>query len=126
MHPPTLADEPTLYSISPRAAWIWARRTGQVMQSPKEARDGHVQLLSARDVKSNLVRHFAGRADLVLLAVRVRRLPEGALRWAISTSGERVPCLHGSLSLAHVEQVYELPLDARGVHGVPSVVSNDR
>lgn len=96
------------------------------MRSPEDARDGYVHLLDARDVEGGLARHFAGRVDLVLLAVRVRRLPEGALRWVLLPDGGRVPRLYGSLSLAYVEQVYDLPLDVRGVHGVPSVVSSDR
>jgi uncharacterized protein (DUF952 family) len=62
----------------------------------------------------------------VLLAIRVRRIPEEALRWIHSAGGERVPRLWGAMAIAYVEEVYDLPLDVPGVHGLPtSVVSSD-
>jgi hypothetical protein len=59
---------------------------------------------------------------------RVQDLParRGALRWVSPIEGERSPRLHGSLAASYVEQVYELPLDVCGVHGLPSVVLLDQ
>lgn len=125
MHRATLAD-PIVYKICTRAAWVWARRTGDVMRSPEDARDNCIHLVLACQIEGSLARDFAGQADLVLLAVRIRRLPEGALRWVSSMDGERRPRLYGSLSASYVEQVYELPLDVCGVHGLPSVVLLDQ
>jgi uncharacterized protein (DUF952 family) len=121
----TLAD-PIVYKICPRAAWVWARRTGEVMRSPEDARDNCIHLVLARQVERSLARDFAGQADLVLLAVRIRRLPEGALRWVSTLDGERSPRLYASLAASYVEQVYDLPLDLCGVHGLPSVVLLDQ
>jgi uncharacterized protein (DUF952 family) len=96
------------------------------MRSPQDARDDCIHLVLARQVERSLARDFAGQADLVLLAVSVRRLPEGALRWVSTMDGERSPRLYGSLAASYVEQVYDLPLDVCGVHGLPSVVLLDQ
>jgi uncharacterized protein (DUF952 family) len=125
VHRATLSD-PTVYKICPRPAWVWARRTGEIMRSPQDARDNCIHLVLACQIEGSLARDFAGQADLVLLAVRIRRLPDGALRWVSPIDGERSPRLHGSLAASYVEQVYELPLDVCGVHGLPSVVLLDQ
>jgi uncharacterized protein (DUF952 family) len=96
------------------------------MRSPQDARDNCIHLVLASQVERSLARDFATQADLVLLAVSIRRLPEGALRWVYSVDGERGPRLYGSLAASSVEQVHELPLDVRGVHGLPSVVLLDQ
>jgi uncharacterized protein (DUF952 family) len=118
----TNSEEPTdrvVYKITPRAAWVRARELGQLAASPDDARDGYIHLSRAHQLKGTLARHFAQQPDLVLLAVRVQRLPEGALRWEPSRGGELFPHLHGPLGVAQVEQVFELPLDAREEHVLP-------
>lgn len=114
-----LDREPLVYKVAPRAEWLRARELGELMPSPDDARDGFVHLSRAHQLKGTLERHFAGRADLLLLAVRVGRLPEGALRWEPSRQGELFPHLYGRLGVAAVEQVFELPLDAAGAHVLP-------
>jgi uncharacterized protein (DUF952 family) len=111
--------DPVVYKIAPRQAWVRAREIGELAPSPDDARDGFIHLSRRHQVSGSLARHFARQSDLVLLAVRVQRLPEGALRWELSRGGELFPHLYGPLGVASVEQVFELPLDADGVHGIP-------
>jgi uncharacterized protein (DUF952 family) len=108
-----------VYKVTPRAEWLRARELGELMPSADDLRDGFVHLSRAHQLKDTLERHFAGRADLLLLAVRVGRLPEGTLRWEASRRGELFPHLYGRLGVATVEQVFELPLDAAGAHVLP-------
>jgi uncharacterized protein (DUF952 family) len=108
-----------VYKVTPRAEWLRARELGELMPSADDLRDGFVHLSRAHQLQGTLARHFAGRADLLLLAVRVGRLPEGTLRWEPSRQGELFPHLYGRLGVATVEQVFELPLDAAGAHVLP-------
>jgi uncharacterized protein (DUF952 family) len=58
----------------------------------------------------------------VAIAYVVRRgpeQPERALRWEPSRGGEPFPHLYGSLSVAYVERVFDLPLDLAGAHALP-------
>lgn len=112
-------SDPVIYKITPRAEWLRARELGELLPSADDMRDGFVHLSRVGQVRGSLARHFAGRSDLVLLAVRVERLPEGLLRWEPSRGGELFPHLYGRLAPAAVEQVFDLPLDVHGAHGLP-------
>lgn len=115
-------SEPVVYKICAREEWVRARQLGALMPSHDDQRDGYVHLSRASQVRGTLARHFAGRADLVLLAVRVERLPEGTLRWEASRGGELFPHLYDRLGVASVEQVFDLPLDATGAHALPAAI----
>jgi uncharacterized protein (DUF952 family) len=112
-------SDPVVYKICPRADWLRARELGELGPSNDDARDGYIHLSRTDQVAGTLAKHFAGRVDLLLLAVRVERLPEQALRYEISRGGEAFPHLYGALSIAWVQEVIELPLDARGQHVLP-------
>jgi uncharacterized protein (DUF952 family) len=111
--------DPVVYKIAPRVAWVRARELGELAPSPDDIRDGYIHLSRAHQLRGTLDRHFSQQRDLVLLAVRVQRLPDGALRWEPSRGGESFPHLHGRLGVAQVEQVFELPLDAQDRHVLP-------
>jgi uncharacterized protein (DUF952 family) len=108
-----------VYKICPREEWVRARQFGALVPSKDDVRDGYVHLSRASQLRGTLTRHFAGRADLVLLAVRAERLPPGTLRWEPSRGGELFPHLYDRLSVASVEQVFDLPVDADGLHALP-------
>jgi uncharacterized protein (DUF952 family) len=112
-------SDAVVFKICPRADWVRARALGLLAPSPDDARDGYVHLSRRAQLEGTLERHFRGRDDLVLLAVRVDRLPDGAIRWEPSRGGELFPHLYDSLGVACVECVYDLPLDMAGVHALP-------
>jgi uncharacterized protein (DUF952 family) len=115
----SLDTDQVVYKITPRAEWLRAHELGELVPSPDDMRDGFVHLSRARQLRGSLARHFAGQPDLLLLAVRVGRLPEGALRWETARGGELFPHLYGRIGVAMVERVFELPLDAQGSHALP-------
>jgi uncharacterized protein (DUF952 family) len=119
MSDPMDVADAVVYKITPRAEWLRARELGELTPSADDLRDGFVHLSRAEQLRGSLTRHFAGRQDLVLLAVRVGRWPDGALRWEPSRGGELFPHLYGRIAVAMVEQVFELPLDAQGSHALP-------
>lgn len=112
-------SDAVVYKICPRQEWLRAQQFGELMPSPDDVRDGFIHLSRTHQVQGSLARHFAGQADLVLLAVRVERLPDGALRWEPSRGGELFPHLYDRLGITSVEQVHELPLDGSAMHVLP-------
>jgi uncharacterized protein (DUF952 family) len=108
-----------VYKICARLDWLRAQQFGELIPSNDDVRDGFIHLSRAHQLEGSLARHFAGQADLVLLAVRVERLPEGALRWEPSRGGDLFPHLYDRLGITSVEQVHELPLDGSAVHVLP-------
>lgn len=117
-------SDPVVYKICSREDWLRARELGTLVPSSDDRRDGYVHLSRASQLGGTLARHFAGRDDLVLLAVRVERLPDGALRWERSRGGELFPHLYDRLGVASVEQVFDLPLDASGAHALPQALGD--
>ena len=108
-----------LYKICPRQSWSEALQLGQLPSSPDDARDGYVHLSERRQVRGTLARHFARRAELLLLVIPRARLPEQSLRYEPSRDGQLFPHLYAELRVEHVSEVLELPLDAAQQHVLP-------
>ena len=90
------------------AEWTAAQATGVFTGSPADARDGFIHLSAAHQVRGVCERHFAGEDDLVLLTIEADRLGP-ALKWETSHKGEAYPHLYGTLPLALVRAVAEIP-----------------
>jgi uncharacterized protein (DUF952 family) len=110
-----------VFKIVDRAAWQAAEAAGVFAGSPVDARDGFIHFSTASQVRETAARHFAGQADLLIVAVDPEPLG-AALRWEPSRGGDRFPHLYGTLPLAAVRWVADLPLDAAGAHVFPATV----
>lgn len=107
-----------VYKLVPAALWRDAQALGRFGGAPVDLEDGFIHLSSAAQVRETAARHFAGVADLLLLAVDTDMLGE-ALRWEPSRGGADFPHLYGPLPLAAVQSAAPLPLDAAGHHLFP-------
>ena len=109
---------PIVYKLVDRAAWAAAEAAGSFTGSAVDRRDGFIHFSSAAQVGETAARHFAGEADLLLVAVDARALG-AALRWEPSRGGALFPHLYGPLPLDAVRAVAPLALDAAGRHAFP-------
>lgn len=107
-----------LYKICPRALWDAAEAEGRFAGAPVDRADGFIHLSTAAQVAETALRHFAGAADLLLVAVEADDLGE-ALRFERSRGGDLFPHLYGDLPLAAVRAVDDLPLGPGGRHAFP-------
>jgi uncharacterized protein (DUF952 family) len=109
-----------LYKICPRALWSEAERAGVFEGAPIDFADGYIHLSTAAQVKETAARHFAGQADLVLIAVDEAAL--GAdLRYEPSRGGALFPHLYAPVSLSAVRWTKPLPLGPEGDHAFPEL-----
>ncbi len=115
----TVADS-VVYKIAPAALWAEAEAAGQFVGAPVDLADGFIHFSTAAQVAETARRHFAGQADLLLVAVEVQRLGE-QLRWEPSRGGALFPHLYGVMPLAAVRWVKPLPLGADGTHAFPDL-----
>ena len=97
-----------VYKVLRRAEWMAAQVTGVFTGSPADARDGFIHLSAAHQVRGVCERHFAGDDDLILLTLEADRLGP-LLKWETSHKGEAYPHLYGTLPLALVRSVAEIP-----------------
>jgi uncharacterized protein (DUF952 family) len=109
-----------IYKICPEALWHEAEAMGGFAGSPLDRADGFIHFSTAAQARDTVFRHFAGQADLLLVAVEAESLGE-ALRYEPSRGGDLFPHLYGTLPLSAVRWVRPLRLDSAGCHVFPDL-----
>lgn len=107
-----------VYKICTEAELTEARAKGRFEGSADDRRDGFIHLSARDQLAGTLAKHFAGRDELVLLALDPDSLG-GDLRWEPSRDGALFPHLYAPLDLAWVLSVEKLPLGEDGHHRLP-------
>lgn len=107
-----------VYKILGEAEWQLAVRTGQYTGSADDARDGYIHLSAADQVAATAAKYFAGRTDLVLVAIDSARLGD-RLKWEPARGGALFPHLYGPLDPAAAVAVRPMPLGPDGMPALP-------
>lgn len=107
-----------IYKICPRAVWDAAQPSGAFAGAGIDLADGYIHFSTAEQTAETARLHFAGQADLVLVAIDTEGLGD-ALKWEPSRGGDLFPHLYGPLPLSAVRDVTPLLLDADGIPQVP-------
>ena len=110
----------TIYKICDSALWREAERAGVFSGAPVDHHDGFIHFSTAAQVAETAGRHFAGKDDLLLVAIDAAALGS-ALRYEPSRGGQLFPHLYGSLPLSAVRWIRPLPLGAVGRHEFPEL-----
>src|SRR5882672_12163747 len=105
---------PIIYKICDAALWREAERARLFRGAGIDMQDGYIHFSGADQVVETAAKHFAGAADLVLVAVDASALGT-ALKWEPSRGGALFPHLYGHLATEHVVAVHDAPLDMDGV-----------
>ena len=100
----------TVYKILDAAEWDEARARGRYDGSEVDRRDGYIHFSTGAQVAETARRHFAGRRDLVLVAVDAEALGP-ALKWEPSRGGDLFPHLYGALPVAAARWARPIRLD---------------
>lgn len=103
-----------IYKILTREEWARAQAAGCFEGSAVDLADGFIHFSTADQAQETARRHFAGRADLVVLEIEGDDLGP-ALKYEPSRGGDLFPHLYGTLDVAHVRGVTEAPLGADDV-----------
>lgn len=106
-----------LFKILKSSEWRAAEALGRFAGSAVDARDGFIHLSAAHQVRETAARHFAGQADLVLVAFAEDALVN--LKWEPSRGGDLFPHVYGAIPTGKASWVKPLPL-AGGVHVFPA------
>jgi uncharacterized protein (DUF952 family) len=109
----------TLYKILAKADWDDARAAGVFSGCGIDLTDGFIHLSGHNQVETTAKLYFAGREDLLLVAVDADRLGE-TLRWEASRDGALFPHVYGDIPLDAVISVDPLPLGEDGSHQFPN------
>jgi uncharacterized protein (DUF952 family) len=109
-----------IYKICSSSLWNDAEETGHFHGAPIDVQDGYLHFSTALQARETAARHFAGQADLLLIAIDAEKLGD-KLRYEPSRGGDLFPHLYASLPLSAVLWVKSLPLGADGNHVFPDL-----
>jgi uncharacterized protein (DUF952 family) len=109
-----------IYKILPKAAWSEAEVAGSFRGSAADLKDGYIHFSTAAQVAETAAKHFAGVADLVLVAVDEDLLGT-ALEWEPSRGGALFPHLYAPLAVKLAAWVKPLPVGGNGLHILPAL-----
>jgi uncharacterized protein (DUF952 family) len=112
-----------IYKICDAATWRAAERVGEFAGATVDLADGYIHFSAADQVVETAAKHFAGRSDLVLVAVDANALG-AALKWEVSRGGALFPHLYATLPLTAVRWVKPLPLGPDGRHVFPGLTED--
>ena len=107
-----------VYKICHQALWRQAEAIGVFTGAPIDLQDGYIHLSTAEQVRETAAMHFAGREDLLLVAVDASGLGD-ALRYEPSRGGDLFPHLYAPLPLTAVRWVKPLPIGRYRQHDFP-------
>jgi len=112
----------TIYKICDRAEWHAAERAGHYGGSAVDRRDGFIHFSTAAQLAETAARHFAGRTDLMLVAVDSDALGL-SLKWETSRGGALFPHLYAALPLKAVRWVRPLADEFNGRRALPELTA---
>lgn len=89
----------SIFKVCGTAEWAAAEERGSYEGSADDRQDGFIHFSTLTQLAGTLARHFPGRDDLVLVAVKAEALGR-ALKWEPSRGGELFPHLYAALPLS--------------------------
>jgi len=107
-----------IYKILSAAEWRAAEVTGVFRGAGIDLADGYIHFSTSEQAAETAAKHFAGRRDLVLVAVDAEALGP-ALKWEVSRGGALFPHLYDRFATARALWVKPLPLGPDGKHVFP-------
>jgi uncharacterized protein (DUF952 family) len=110
----------TIFKICERTSWRFAEQTGTYRGSAADARDGFIHFSTAAQLAGTLSKHFAGRRELLLVAVDPDALGS-SLKWEPSRGGELFPHLYATLPLSAVRWTKPVPDEVSGRRVLPEL-----
>ncbi|HEY8125694.1 MAG TPA: DUF952 domain-containing protein [Methylocystis sp.] len=110
-----------IYKIVSQSEWRAAEASGVFNGAAVDLADGFIHFSAKEQAQETAAKYFAGRSDLLLVAVASAVLGE-ALKWEVSRGGALFPHLYAPLSLAAVARVHPLPLGGDGAHDFSAIL----
>ena len=104
-----------IYKILRANEWQAFASSGVFAGAPVDLADGYIHFSTADQVIETARKHFAGLADLVLVAIDPAHLGD-ALKYEVSRGGALFPHLYDRLTLAQIAWSKPLPIRADGAH----------
>jgi uncharacterized protein (DUF952 family) len=117
-----LATDRTIYHVATAADLLAAEKAGCYAGSALCRRDGFIHMSTAAQLAPTLARFFAGRDDVVLLALDAAELGN-ALRWEEVPGVGVFPHYYGAFAAGQYRVLGAIPRDGDGVHRLTALIA---
>lgn len=97
-----------IFKIEEQSVWQTAITNGRYKGARVDVADGFIHFSGADQVRGTLAKHFAGRQNLLLIAIDADTLGP-ALKWEVSRGGALFPHLHADLPIDSVVEACPIP-----------------
>lgn len=114
-----MPEEQLIYKVCDRNRWEEAVARGVFEGAEIDLADGFIHFSAKHQVVETVTKHFAGKENLVLVAVPANKLGD-ALKWEPSRGGDLFPHLYDPLPTSLAVSVEDLPIGSDGKHRFPS------
>jgi uncharacterized protein (DUF952 family) len=110
-----------LYKIIDTKAWREAEAAGVFKGAAIDLKDGYIHLSTAAQVKETARLHFAGAANLLLVAID-EAVVLIDLKWEASRGGQLFPHVYGLIDPQNILWAKPLPWDGEAHNFPPEVI----
>ena len=107
-----------VYKICTKNEWNNAVIKKLYTGSEVDTKDGFIHLSTKEQLKETVLKHFKGQENLLIICFSVTKI-EDKLKWEISRNEEFFPHYYGNLIPNKAEEIYNLSLNANGIHEFP-------
>lgn len=105
-------DAMLIYKIFRAQEWAELQAQGATDGAPIDVSDGFVHFSTAQQAAETAAKHFAGIADLTLLACDGAAMGDD-LKWEVSRGGDLFPHLYRQIRISDVVWARALPFDGQ-------------
>jgi len=109
-----------IYKIVDASLWAQAQKADSVPPMAVDEADGFIHFSTLTQLVGTLRLHFAGRSDIMLLAVRAEDIA-AELRWEPSRGGDLFPHLYGTLPMSAIIWAKPVAVSADGDPHLPDL-----
>ena len=107
-----------VYKVCTKEEWVQATVNKFYMGSEIDIKDGFIHLSTKKQLNETVVKHFRGKNNLIIISFISNKIQDN-LRWEESRNGDFFPHYYGNLETKLAENIYELHLNADGIHEFP-------
>ena len=107
-----------VYKICTKEEWVRAKNMGKFNGTKKDIEDGYIHFSDKDQLKGTLDKFFSNQKDLILLKIDTLKLDH--LIYEQASDGNMFPHLYSFLDVSSIINEYEIILDKKGSHILPS------
>ena len=108
-----------VYKICNKSEWLIAKKNNKFTGTKKDIEDGFIHFSNKKQVQGTLKKYYFGQKDLILLKIKTLKLDN--LVWEQVSDGNIFPHLYSAFEISNVCNEYEIILNKRGLHILPSI-----